>query len=262
MKQITAPVISSSEVTPGIFMLWIEEPEIAADVRPGQFVTVRCGQGFQPLLRRPLSVHRVENGKLALLFAVVGEGTAWLCQRKAGDTLDIFGPLGNGFAIPADLSKILLVAGGIGIAPLVTLAEQAVSRGITVKLLQGAASGSRLHPLAINGAEVLQVTENGSVGTKGKVTDFLPSLAPWAEGIFACGPIPMYRAMAAKGVILRDKPVQVLLEQVMGCGVGACRGCAIATHHGIRMVCSDGPVFDLQEIIWDEVVCPGLSRIK
>lgn len=127
----------------------------------------------------------------------------------------------------------------------------------------GAESSSQLYPeeLVPKGVELIRITEDGSAGEKGMVTDFLPQMADWADQIFACGPIPMYRAMAEMDAELGNKPVQVLLEQVMGCGVGACRGCAVPTTQGMKLVCQDGPVFDLTEIIWKEIREPGISRI-
>ncbi|MBM3133169.1 MAG: dihydroorotate dehydrogenase electron transfer subunit [Chloroflexi bacterium] len=259
MKQLTGRVISCNEVAQGIYLIWVGASEIAATSRPGQFVTIRCGE--DALLRRPFSIHRVRAGQVALLFAVVGPGTVWLSSRKEGDFLDILGPLGNGFEIPKKPHNLILVAGGVGIAPLAYLAEDASARGSSVRLILGAANGSRLIS-GIEGAEVSIVTEDGSYGKKGKATDFLPSQVEWANEIFACGPLPMYRTMAEMLPHFGDRPVQVTLEQVMGCGVGACRGCAVPTRHGPRMVCSDGPVFDLREIVWDDVKEPGARRFK
>ncbi|MDD5094760.1 MAG: dihydroorotate dehydrogenase electron transfer subunit [Dehalococcoidia bacterium] len=263
MNQIKASIISSARVMPEVFLIWADAPEITADFRPGQFVTIRCGEGFDPLLRRPLSIHRIAADKLALLFSVVGQGTEWLSRHRAGDFLDILGPLGNGFQIRNDAKRLLLVAGGIGIAPLVALADQAVAQGLAVKLLLGARSSSQLYPITRQGVEFIPVTEDGSTGKKGMVTDMLPEFAPWADQIFACGPIPMYRQMANMKADLATKPVQVTLEQIMGCGVGACRGCAVMTHSGMKNVCQDGPVFDLQKIVWEEIRAPlagGLTR--
>ncbi|MFA4836047.1 MAG: dihydroorotate dehydrogenase electron transfer subunit [Dehalococcoidia bacterium] len=261
MKQITARIVSSSTVMPGVSLIWVEAPEIAAEARPGQFVTIRCGEGFEPLLRRPLSIHRIKDGKLALLFAIVGQGTEWLSNRSAGDLLDIIGPLGNGFQIRKDTKKLLLVAGGIGIAPLAALAEKAIADGLAVKLLLGAATSAQLYPEAIENVEIIRATDDGSAGKKGMVTDLLPSLVPWADQIFACGPIPMYRAMVQMCAKFADKPVQVSLEQAMACGVGACRGCTILTNRGMKSVCQDGPVFELRDIEWEKVVPPVQNRL-
>ncbi|MDD5095783.1 MAG: dihydroorotate dehydrogenase electron transfer subunit [Dehalococcoidia bacterium] len=261
MKQIASRIISCAETMPRTYLIWVHAPEIAAEACPGQFVTIRCGEGFEPLLRRPLSIHRIKDGNLALLFGVVGKGTEWLSRQSAGSSLDILGPLGNGFQIRKESKKLLMVAGGIGVAPLVALAERAIDEGLSVKLLLGARTSSHLYAEAIENVEIIQVTEDGSAGKKGMATDLLASLAPWADQIFACGPISMYRAMANMKADLGNKPVQVTLEQIMGCGVGACRGCAVPTVRGMKMVCNDGPVFDLREIVWEEMKEPFIDRL-
>ncbi|MFP3975584.1 MAG: dihydroorotate dehydrogenase electron transfer subunit [Dehalococcoidia bacterium] len=256
MYQISAPVISNAEVMPRVYLLRVEAPEITAHAHPGQFVTVRCGEGPNPLLRRPFSIHRTDESKLALLFEVVGPGTEWLSDRKPGDTLDLLGPLGNGFNLTPSARNLLLVAGGIGIAPLVFLAERAAANGYYVKIVTGAKTASQVYS-DVEGAELIQVTEDGSAGEKGMATDVGFPLVEWADQVFACGPGPMYRTMAKNGMG-DGKPVQVLLEEVMGCGVGACRGCAIPTNQGMKMVCRDGPVFELRDVAWDRFLSPNL----
>ena len=255
MRQIQAPIISNEEIACGIYLLWLQAPEIAAIARPGQFVMLRCGEGYDPLLRRPFSIHQVAGSRLALLFAVVGRGTGWLSQRRQGELLDILGPLGNGFDLNPESKRLLLVAGGIGIAPLVYLAESALKRGCLVRLLLGAETASQLYPehLLPKGVELSIATADGSMGKKGLVTEFVPEFMGWAEQVFACGPIPMYRAMAVMGLA---KSVQVLLEQMMGCGLGVCRGCAIETKQGHKFVCQDGPVFQLEDVLWEKVTEP------
>ena len=258
-----ATIVSTAEVMPGVHLIWVRAPGIAAASRPGQFVMARCGQGAAPLLRRPLSIHqvapKVEAGlpsELALLLAVVGRGTQWLAQAKPGEQLDLLGPLGNGFSIEPSSQNLLLVAGGIGIAPLVALACDALAIGRSVTLLLGAATASALYPrhLLPPGLETVIATEDGSAGRRGMVTDLLPRLWGGADQVFACGPISMYRAILAQSQGLsQGKRVQVSLEVRMGCGLGACYGCAIRTKQGMKLVCRDGPVFELGEVIWEEV---------
>jgi dihydroorotate dehydrogenase electron transfer subunit len=196
-----------------------------------------------------------------LLFAVVGKGTEWLSGRMVGEYVDILGPLGNGFNIHRDSQTLLLIAGGIGVASLVALAEEGVGAGLSVKLVIGAETASKLYPQDFipGGVDVICVTDDGSSGKRGLVTDLLPPLVDWADQVFACGPVPMYRKMSEMG--LGDKLIQVLLEQVMGCGLGACRGCAVQTNKGIKLVCKDGPVFKLDEITWKEVNEPGVNSL-
>jgi len=255
LKQILAPVLSNTEVMPGVYLLWAKAPEIATFAQPGQFVMVRCSEGYDPLLRRPLSIHRVaplaSPSQLALLFAVVGRGTHWLAQRKEGDMIDLLGPLGHGYALSPQSRNLLLVAGGIGIAPLVALTERAIAEGSQVTLLLGAPTRAQLYPTALLPPEtrVLLATEDGTAGERGVATDFIPGLVDGADQIFACGPISMYHTMAAQG-ILKGKSVQVSMEARMGCGMGYCYSCALETKRGLRQVCKDGPVFDLDEIVW------------
>jgi len=193
----------------------------------------------------------VEYGALALLFSVVGRGTNWLAQRKEGEAIDLLGPLGNGFEIAPPSRNLLLVAGGLGIAPLAFLAQRGVAAGYSVALLLGAPTKAQLYPahLIPPQANLLLATEDGSAGRKGMVTDLWADLAPEADQIFACGPVSMYRYMASQGV-LEAKSVQVSLEVRMGCGFGACYGCAIETRSGLRLVCKDGPIFELKDVIW------------
>ena len=224
---------------------------------------VRCGE--DTLLRRPLSVHQVDGNKLALLFAIVGKGTRWLSQHQAGDIVDIFGPLGNGFAINPASQNLLLVAGGIGIAPLRFLADAAVKQPKKVTLLMGASSAVHLIPIApeprglLTGGvlplniNITKATDDGSEGYKGLATDLIVDYIDRADQIYACGPLPMYQTMAQMPE-LRNKPVQISLEMRMGCGRGTCYGCTVKTKNGLKQVCKDGPVFDLEDILWGELL--------
>jgi len=254
LKQSLAPIISNTEVMSGVYLTWLESPQIASSALPGQFVMVYCGE--ETLLRRPLSIHRVDKTKLALLFSVVGRGTHWLSQCKSGDKIDLFGPLGSGFSVLPTSRNLLLAAGGIGIAPLAFLAQEAVKQGHSVKLLLGTPTASQLYPrhLLPPEVELITATEDGTAGEKGMLTDTLPDFTGWADQVFACGPMPMYKAMAAQSKeLLKTKPVQISLEVRMGCGLGVCYGCTVKTKNGLKQVCKDGPVFDLEDILWDEL---------
>ena len=253
MKQVVASVLSNEEILPGIHVLWVQAPGIASAARPGQFVMVRVGQHYEPLLRRPLAVHRVSPFRtptqFALAFAVVGRGTKWLSQRVPGDTIDVLGPLGNGFAVNS--GNLLLVAGGLGIAPLVALAEQQLAQGATITLVMGAATRNQLYPdsLLPGGIRLVIATEDGSAGEKAMASDLTPGLISDADQVFACGPISMYESMHRLALLTR-KSVQVSMEARMGCGFGVCLGCAIETRQGMKLVCHDGPVFELRDIMW------------
>jgi dihydroorotate dehydrogenase electron transfer subunit len=284
MKQTLATISSNVEVIPGIHLMWIEAPDIAAAAQPGQFITVRCGDF---VLRRPFSIHQSSpltgedpgEGEIAILFKVTGKGTLWLSQRKAGQKIDILGPLGKGFTIAPKSKKLLLVAGGIGIAPLLFLVQQASSEHL-ITLIHGATTAAQLYTrscqLTAIGYRTVQffpVTEDGSMGQKGVATSILPDFLGWADQIYACGPIDMYKTMAlslnpsplkgegrtivGEGLVpshnLKLRKCQVSLEVRMGCGFGACYGCTINTRKGLKQVCRDGPVFELDDIIWQEV---------
>ena len=285
MKQALCSISCNVEVMPGVNLMSIEAPDIAATAQPGQFITVRCGDFT---LRRPFSIHRssplrgddTAEGQIAILFKVAGKGTLWLSQQKARQKIDILGPLGKGFAIEPKSERLLLVAGGIGIAPLVFLMQQASAQH-QITLIQGARTAFQLYPFSSEGkkrtglsplpkrVQFSPLTEDGSVGQKGRATDVLPDYLDWADQVYACGPIDMYKAMARsfsssplkgedkgegeKRINLKLKRCQVSLEVRMGCGFGACYCCTINTKKGLRQVCRDGPVFELDDILWQEV---------
>lgn len=262
MKQDTARVLTVEKVLgpldrpraraiSGGYLMWLECPQIAAAASPGQYVMVRCGA--DAVLPRPISIHRVAGGRLALLFVAYdgGRGTVWLSQRKAGDIVTLFGPLGNGFSVSTGSKSLLLMAGGIGIAPLCFLADEALRMKKSVTLLYGTADKSRYLDLP-KGVQLVPATEDGSLGHKGMITQIAADFAGAADQVFACGPLPMYLAMA-KMAALERKQVQVSLEVRMGCGRGVCYGCTVKTKSGLKKVCEDGPVFDLDEIMWEEL---------
>jgi len=282
MKQVLGTVASNVEVMSGVYLMWIEAPDVALAAEPGQFVTVQCGE---LTLRRPFSLHQSRfhrdsgEGQIALLFKVTGKGTLWLSQRKKGDKIDILGPLGKGFTIQREARNLLLVAGGIGIAPLAFLAQYASSEH-QITLIHGASTAAQLYAepcqltaITDHGIQYVPVTEDGSMGRRGKVTDILPDFLDWADQVYACGPVDMYKAMVlplsssplkreekaivGEGLVpshnLKLKKCQVSLEVRMGCGFGACYGCTVNTKKGLKRVCCDGPVFELNDIIWQEV---------
>jgi dihydroorotate dehydrogenase electron transfer subunit len=252
MKLEIAKVTANSQPMTDAHLLWLEAPQIAQTVKPGQFVMVRCGENDEHPLRRPFSIHQREGKKIALLFNIVGGGTQWLSQRTSGDNLDLLGPLGNSFSIYPNSKRLLMLAGGIGIAPLVFLAEEAVKRGLAVTLLYGASTASQLYPKPPDAVELITTTEDGSAGKKGMITDLLPDFTNDADQTFACGPLAMYQTMA-KMSELKTKSVQISLEVRMGCGLGVCYGCTVKTKNGLKQVCQDGPIFELNDILWAEL---------
>ena len=253
MTRSISALLSNDEILPGTHLVWLQAPQIAGLARPGQFVMVRCSDSFDPFLRRPLSIHRVDtaDGLIALLFEVVGRGTSWLSRAAPGDEIDIVGPFGNGYSLDLADAPLLLIGGGIGVAPLLFLSDEATARGYSVTLLMGARTRTLLYPASLVASNVLYVkaTEDGSEGVAGKVTDVIDPYMGQSDHVFACGPAAMYRCIA-EGGNLRRKTVQVSFEALMGCGVGACCSCTIKTRGGLRRVCKDGPVFELADIIW------------
>jgi len=258
-NQTLCSVASNVEVMPGVHLMWIEAPDIAGSALPGQFITVRCGDFT---LRRPFSVHQVSSQGIAILFKVTGKGTLWLSQRRKHNRIDILGPLGNGFSIDPSAKNLLLVAGGIGIAPLAFLMQYASSRH-HINFIHGAITAAQLYieryqPPAMNSenVQIILVTEDGSTGKKGMATDVMFDFLDEADRVYACGPLEMYKTMAemrAGQSALKLRKCQVSLEVRMGCGFGACYSCTINTRKGLKQVCTDGPVFELENIIWQEV---------
>ena len=255
MKLETARVVSQEQLYDDTFLLWLSCPPVARGAAAGRFLMIHCADGYDPLLPRPMSFHRFreagDDRQFAILYDVRGRGTAWLSGRQSGDEISVFGPLGRGFQVDAGSGNLLLVAGGLGVAALVTLIDDALARGRSVTLLQGARTAARLFPTdrLPDEVEVLSATDDGSAGHHGLVTDLLAGHLSWADQVFACGPNPMCRSMAD---VLREartrKPVQALLEERMGCGTGVCYGCAVFTRKGVRLVCRDGPRFELRQV--------------
>jgi dihydroorotate dehydrogenase electron transfer subunit len=218
----------------------------------------RCGTSHDPLLRRPFSPISwdAREGLLSLLILRGGAASRWLADRAPGEMVDMIGLLGTGFSLAPSTRRALLVGGGVGIAPLVALAEQAVPRGVSVTLLAGAATAAGLMPPSRVPAEVeyMVATADGSAGHAGFVTELVPSYLDWADQIFVCGPNPMFVSMAQ--VLRRHNPAQLLpptqfsVEEYMACGLGVCMGCVTETKRGPLRVCKEGPVFDWTELTW------------
>ena len=258
MVQIKTRILHKKAIQEKYFRLIINAPQIVNSAKPGQFVGIRLTDASEPLLRRPFSIHRVRGKNIELLYEVVGLGSEILSQKKPGEYLDIIGPLGNGFSY--QLSAIsyqppILVAGGMGVAPLLFLAEKLGHANMLV--LIGAKTKKQIlceKEFKELGCDVRISTDDGSKGFKGKAADLLKHLlsakSREPSTIYACGPKPMLKEIA---VISRDYniPAQISLEEHMACGIGACLGCAVNTKEGYKRVCQEGPVFNTDEIIWD-----------
>ena len=249
----TVSVLSTERAYDGACITWFHAPQLAAHVEPGQFVMVHCSiEGMDPMFARAFSYYRLEQDRFAILYNVIGKGTHWLSQRQRGDQVRIYGPLGNGFRFPDPPSNLLLIGGGVGVAPMVDTAYRAVAAGHHVVAMMGGRSESHLLPASEWPKEVeyVVVTEDGSAGPKGFVTQHLGKYQEWANRIYACGPNAMFQSLAD---VLRNngrrQSPEILMEENMPCGWGMCYGCGIFTkNHGVKLCCKDGPRFNLFDV--------------
>lgn len=262
MQSVESKILYNEKIAEGYFRLGLEWK--TPEVRAGHFVMLRVSDGMDPLLRRPFGVYRVIGAKgkasrgtgIELLYRVVGRGTGILAAKRPGEYLGILGPLGNGFPMPSEGEKPLLVTGGMGVVPLYMLAERL--EGAT--LLFGARSKKEtalLKDFRGLGLRIKTATEDGSAGVKGFVTALLEKELRKDALVYACGPLAMLKAVSR---MCSDANVRCLvsLERSMACGIGVCLGCAVRTiNHeatemrNYKMVCSDGPVFDSEDIDWE-----------
>lgn len=238
-------------------LLGLEAPELVRLAQPGQFIMLGPlnEESCDPFLNRPFSIHRIPKaGNCELLIGVVGRGTEMLQRLQSGDRIWILGPLGRGFQVPPS-SDVLLMGGGLGVAPLFFLAERTAAAGRSVSLLYGAATSEDLIPtgeLRSRGVRILQATEDGSLGTKGTAVDLLAGELEGQKEVYlaACGPEGMLRAIWNNIKSRTPRPkFEVSLEIRMACGMGACMGCTVFLADGSgRRVCCEGPVFDSAEV--------------
>lgn len=246
----TVRILENRKINGKYYKLIFRSGPLSKNVRPGQFLQIRIHEGNDPFLRRPFSYYRVSGGRIEVLYEILGGGTAALAEKKKGDSLRVMGVLGKWFAGKIGKKKRVLVGGGIGVPPLVFLAEKFSSE----YLLIGTRSKAEVLPkveLKKIKAEVLYSTEDGSYGQKGLVTALLEKVImnedPRGLFIQTCGPKKMMRAVmtiAAKYGIGGEAS----WDESMACGVGACLGCMVETRHGLKRACADGPVFGFEEL--------------
>jgi len=283
MRLAGAELLDSREILPDQWLQTYRAPDLTAGVRAGQFVHVRTGDYSGMVLRRPFSYNTVDiaAGTLTIHFRTVGRRTDWFTHLRPGDRVEMLGPLGRPFEVDSRSRHLLLVAGGLGIAGVRALADEAIREGRQVTLLFGAQSARDVYPTALLPDEVEYVvaTDDGSVGHHGFVTDLVPEYEAWADQAFACGPLPMLKALARLAATRRGRLgvaalgrkrgggradpagspaarrkafLQVSMEQNMGCAVGACLGCVVMSTAGApQRVCREGPVFASDEIDWE-----------
>ena len=290
MQLVAAELVESREILPGQWLQAFHAPALTVGSRAGQFVHIRPGDFSGLILRRPFSFNTVDraSGQITIHYRAVGRGTDWFTRLRPGDSVDMLGPLGQPFEVDPRSRHLLLIAGGLGIAGVRMLADDALRAGREVTLLFGAAGATEVYPSSLLPDEVEYVvaTDDGSVGHKGYVTELVRDYEGWADQAFACGPAPMLAALArlAAGrgsrlgvASLGAKPkrggragsssktvepgspaarrrafLQVSMEQNMGCAVGACLGCVVMDTHGApQRVCREGPVFASDELDWE-----------
>ena len=283
MRLAAAELVESREILPGQWLQAYHAPSIATGSRAGQFVHIRTGDFSGMVLRRPFSLNTVDaaTGIITIHFRVIGRGTEWFTHLRPGDSVDLLGPLGRPFEVDPRSTHLLLIAGGLGMAGVRMLADEAIRDGRQVTLLFGAASSREVYPSSLLPDEVEYVvaTDDGSIGHHGFVTELVPQYEAWADQAFACGPAGMLAALSRQAAGRRERlgvaklgrkrgggktdPIgspaarrktflQVSMEQNMGCAVGACLGCVVLSVTGTpQRVCREGPVFASDELVWD-----------
>ena len=246
-------VIENKPLKKDFFIIELESSIKLPEMMPGQFVQARIDGSPETFLRRPLSLHDVDykRNRLKLLVQVVGKGTESLSKLKTGDFLNLIYPLGNSFNLPEKEAHTLLVGGGCGIAPLLYLGRYLKSHGIIPDILLGFRNRDRILEYDDYKAvgNVFLTTEDGSEGEKGFVSDHSVLGNGRYDKVFCCGPEMMMKAVAA-WCIKNNTDCEVSLENLMGCGIGACLCCVVDTVKGHQCTCTDGPVFNIKELKW------------
>ena len=252
--KIKSTVAEQKKLAEGIYSMWLLAEEIAVQAKPGQFISVYSNDKSR-VLPRPISICEIdrEQGKLRIVYRVVGKGTEEFSKALAGDTFEILGPLGNGFPLEkAKGKRVLMVGGGIVVPPMLQTAKEAEAEAVIV-------SGYRNSDLFLkeeleNAGSLYIATEDGSVGTKGNVLDAIRENDIQADVMFACGPTPMLRALKQYAEE-KNMPCWISMEEKMACGIGACLACVCQSknvdahsHVHNKRICKDGPVFLSTEV--------------
>lgn len=245
-----AVIIRQEEISYGIYSMWLKTDKIAGQAKPGQFLSVYCHEGSR-LLPRPISICEIdrEDQAVRIVYRVVGKGTEELSGMRTGGSLEIVGPLGNGF--PLKEKKALLIGGGIGIPPILQLAKELQCEK---QIVLGYRDSLFLQKEFKKQGKIYTATEDGSYGTEGNVLDAIRENGLEAEIIYACGPKPMLRAVKE---FARERKIEcwLSLEEKMACGIGACLACVCKsrerdshTNVNNKRVCKEGPVFRAEEV--------------
>ena len=243
MKQLIFTVKSNVKIAKDVYKMVLSGD--CEDIRCGQFVNIQIDGLY---LRRPISVCEVEGEELTLIYKVVGKGTEVMSRMLQGTELDVLTGLGNGYDLAVSGEKPLLIGGGVGVPPMYELCKQLRKEGKEVSVILGFNKAEEVfysEEFASLGAEVYVATADGSMGTKGFVTDVMKDLTDYTY-IYTCGPEPMLKAVYNASLTSG----QFSFEERMGCGFGACMGCSCKTKYGNKRVCKEGPVLTKEEIIW------------
>ena len=251
MKQGLYTIKENTKIADGIWKM-VMEGDGTAVTAPGQFVDLKLDGRF---LRRPISVHDADETSITIIYKVLGHGTEDMTRYEPGKQLDVIAGLGNGFDScrrepSPTTTRPLLVGGGVGIPPLYLLAKKLIAAGKPVQVVLGFNAKADLfcvEEFQALGCGVRVASADGSAGVKGFVTDALPDPGTY-DCFYACGPLPMLRAVCEKS----GASGQLSLEARMGCGFGACMGCTIRTSRGPKRVCREGPVFDKEDLLWED----------
>ncbi len=245
MQKVVYKILSNEPLTASVWRM-ILAGETGAITAPGQFVNIAIDGLY---LRRPISVCDCVEGRLTLIYKVVGEGTERMSRMKAGDALDLLAGLGNGFFVKSGVQRPLLVGGGVGVPPLYLLAKRLLAAGLPVQVVLGFNTAAECFyevEFRALGCGVTVATADGSAGVRGFVTTAIAERRLDFDYFYACGPLPMLRALCDS--VPQDG--QLSFEERMGCGFGGCMGCSCQTQNGPKRICKEGPVLEKGEVIW------------
>lgn len=267
--QTNGIVIKNARIRSSYFLLGIDCPPIADQIKPGQFMMLKVSDNHSPFLRRPFSLYQTfpthsedkkNRGRLFILYKKVGKGTQKMTTFKKGQRINLIGPLGKGFTPPplSSPARCILIGGGVGIVSLYPLAQVLRDRRLVVFI----GGKTREDLLCLEEfkrftSDILIATEDGSLGFKGTVVDLFASQKKLLKNeayVYSSGPIGMLKALA-RNINFKNTPCQVSLETRMGCGFGACWGCVAKTNHPktpYQRICKEGPVFNLEDLLWEE----------
>lgn len=258
----SARILSNEQVGPRLYLMVLEAPQIAASVQPGQFVHMKIPRMDDHILRRPFSIYAadVQAGTVDVLYQVVGFGSEHMTTLECGLEAELIGPVGHGWVAPADAKRALIVAGGVGAAPLFMMTERLVAQGVQVDVVLGAQTEEALvcrgRYEQLLGACPSCATDDGSFGRAGFCTGLVEEALAKAnetgkpyDYLAVCGPEPLMRIVASMASDA-GVPAQVSMEKRMACGVGACLSCVVDTVDGKKRSCVDGPVFNAEKVVW------------